>query len=412
MSALRTAPRWARTSLAVAVVACVVLAGFGVAGFGVGGATREAGRTPRAAPSGAGPLLYVEAPGRVAVGSRFDVVVSSSDPAVLRVRYGDQEVEAVDQDLRTWFVGLAHRVEVEVHATDGAGRVAEARTAVAGYGPPTPTIDAPARVTVGDPLTVRMSWTSVPDAPPALVADAWVELDGRILEAHAFDDGLLALAAVPLAAEPGPRSLRAIVVDEFGTHHRADATFEVAPNPHPVQLLVIPASVLAVSTDGGRELEAQALAAAFAAVPPEQRWEVPFMLPIVGRGTSGFGLPRRYGPGGNVSYHLGTDIAAPEGTPIVATNDGVVRVAGQYPIKGGLVIVDHGFGVTSLYFHQSRIAVAEGDEVTRGDVIGFVGSTGLSTGPHLHWEMRVDGVPTDPMAWIDRHYPVPIARVP
>jgi murein DD-endopeptidase MepM/ murein hydrolase activator NlpD len=376
--------------------------------------------------AGSGPQLYLEVPGRVPAGVPFEVLVSSSVPASITVDYGGERVEAVEQDLRVSFMARPSDVVLAVAATDALGRRAETRSLVSGFSLPTPAIAAPASVTVGDPLTVRVSWGATSAHPatdgalaasseaarPAFVADAWVELDGRILASQMVDDGLLALAAVPLADAPGARLLRAVVVDEFGTWHRVEAPLEVRANPHPVQLLSIPTSVLAVSTDEGRALEARTLAKAFAAVAAEPRWSRPFMLPIVGRSTSGFGLPRRYGPGGNVSHHLGTDIAAPEGTPIHATNDGVVRVAGQYPIKGGLVILDHGFGVTSLYFHQSLVAVAVGDVVERGDVIGFVGSTGLSTGPHLHWEMRLDGVPTDPLAWVDRHYPVPIGAAP
>jgi murein DD-endopeptidase MepM/ murein hydrolase activator NlpD len=372
-----------------------------------------------AAPEEPGPQLYLEVPGRVAVGQPLDVFVSSSVPAAFTLVYGEERVEAVDQDLRVSFDGRPGRVVLSVEAVDVEGRRQETRSVVMGLLPPKPVLSAPERVTVGDPLTVRLAWTRTAEegveasgVPLALIADAWVEIDGRILDAYALDGGLLALAAVPLAGQPGTRHLRGVVVDEFGTWHRVDASLEVRPNPHPVQLLSIPASILAVSTDDGRRMEAEALAQAFAAVPPDPRWRAPFMLPIIGRGTSGFGLPRRYGPGGNVSYHLGADIAAPEGTPIHATNEGVVRVAGQYPIKGGLVVLDHGFGVTSLYFHQSRIAVQVGDVVERGDVIGYVGTTGLSTGPHLHWEMRIDGVPTDPMAWVDRHYPVPLAGAP
>ena len=388
--------RGARARLVTSVASLLVL------GLGVG----------LAAPEEPGPQLYLEVPGRVAVGQPFDVFVSSSLPAAFTLVYGEERVEAVDQDLRASFDGRPGRVVLDVEAVDAEGRRQETRSVVMGLLPPKPVLSAPERVTVGDPLTVRLAWTRAADegveasgVPLALIADAWLEIDGRILDAYALDDGLLALASVPLADQPGTRHLRGVVVDEFGTWHRVDATLEVRPNPHPIQLLTIPASILAVSTDDGRRIEAEALAQAFAAVPPDPRWRSPFMLPILGRGTSGFGLPRRYGPGGNVSYHLGADIAAPEGTPIHATNEGVVRVAGQYPIKGGLVVLDHGFGVTSLYFHQSSLAVAVGDVVERGQTIGYVGSTGLSTGPHLHWEMRVDGEPTAPLAWVDRRWP-------
>ena len=84
---------------------------------------------------------------------------------------------------------------------------------------------------------------------------------------------------------------------------------------------------------------------------------------------------------------------------------GIVQVADFYPIKGGLVAIDHGGGVTSLYFHQSKILVSVGDEVARGDVIGESGATGLVTGPHLHWEMQVLGRPSDPLSWVERLVP-------
>jgi murein DD-endopeptidase MepM/ murein hydrolase activator NlpD len=421
--AIRT--KRARTATTLALCAALV-----AGALSVGVAEREAaprpgaGPRPTPPPSGApatpsAPQIYVEAPSRLAAGAPFDVFVSSSVPVRLSVRYADEHLEAVEQDLRVSFVARPGRFALEVEAVDAEGGRAESTSVIDALLPPAPVVDAPAQITVGDPLTVRVAWTPKPPAGSdggvaahARIADAWVEFEGRPLEARTFDGGLLALVAVPLGDAPGPRSIRAVVVDEFGTWHRAEARVEVQGSPHPIQLLVIPASVLAVSTDDGRRLEAETLAAAFAAVPPEQRWQRPFMLPIVGRGTSGFGLPRRYGPGGNVSFHLGIDIAAPEGTPIHATNDGVVLVAGQYPIKGGLVVLDHGFGVTSLYFHQSRIAVEVGEVVERGHVIGSVGTTGLSTGPHLHWEMRVDGVPSDPMAWVDRHYPIPLASAP
>jgi murein DD-endopeptidase MepM/ murein hydrolase activator NlpD len=364
------------------------------------------GATP--APS---PQLYLEVAGRVPAGLPFDVFVSSSTPATITLRYADDAIEVIEQEVRVSFLAAPGRTSLVVDAVDGAGRGTTMRSEVVGLITPQPVLDAPERAVPGDPLTLRFDWAPLllPEgAAAAMVADAWVELDGRILDALVFDGGLLALAAIPVQEAPGPRRLRAVVVDEFGLQHSGAATLSVDPNPNPVQEIAVSPSVLAVSTPEGRELEARTLAEAFALVPREPRWAEPFMLPLEGRGTSAFGLPRRFGPGGNVSYHLGTDIAAPTGTPIVATNDGVVLVAGQYPIKGGLVILDHGFGVTSLYFHQSQITVSVGDVVARGERIGYVGSTGLSTGPHLHWEMRVDGVPSNPLAWVGRHHPVPL----
>jgi murein DD-endopeptidase MepM/ murein hydrolase activator NlpD len=375
----------------VAVVALI-----GLLGLGVGMAFRDT--TP--------PELWVEAPSVVVAGRPFDVHVSASKPVTFRLRYGDDVVEEVAQELFATLVAGAGRMVLQIDAADGFGSVAVAAREVDGLWPPRPALDAPRVVEAGDPLTV---WVDL-GAPPAGVRALGVhavelELDGAPLTLLERPDGRVALAAVPLDAPAGERRLRLGVVDAVGVQHEAWHVVEVRANPRPVELLALSAATLAVVTPEGRAQEAEVLAAALAAVPPAPRWAEAFVLPVEGVGTSGFGDPRRYGMGGNVSFHLGTDIATPTGTPIVATNDGVVRVAGFYPIKGGWVVIDHGQGVTSHYFHQSRIDVREGDVVARGEQIGLVGSTGLSTGPHLHWEMRIDGVPTDPIAWVGARYP-------
>src|SRR5690606_17035111 len=117
----------------------------------------------------------------------------------------------------------------------------------------------------------------------------------------------------------------------------------VHADPRPVEELSIPASVLNLSTDEARNVEAEMRARVWASPIAEPLWSEPFILPLEGRPTSSYGDPRRYAPGGRVSWHEGTDLAMPEGTPIMATNAGVAVVAADfptYPIKGGLVIID------------------------------------------------------------------------
>ncbi len=97
------------------------------------------------------------------------------------------------------------------------------------------------------------------------------------------------------------------------------------------------------------------------------------------------------------SLHTGTDIAASMGTAIHAAGSGVVIMAGWNEAYGNMVIIDHGNAVSSLYGHQSKLNVTEGQSVKANQVIGYVGSTGWSTGPHLHFEVRVGGNPTDPL---------------
>ncbi|WP_028028542.1 M23 family metallopeptidase [Gemmobacter nectariphilus] len=128
---------------------------------------------------------------------------------------------------------------------------------------------------------------------------------------------------------------------------------------------------------------------------------LPFAVPVKSgfRFTSGFGY-RRDPKGAGTRMHAGTDFAAGRGTPIYTTGDGVVIKAGWHSGYGKAVIVRHDFGIETLYAHMSEIRVKEGQRVSRGDRIGDMGSTGRSTGTHLHYEVRVGGKPVNPMIYI------------
>jgi murein DD-endopeptidase MepM/ murein hydrolase activator NlpD len=138
------------------------------------------------------------------------------------------------------------------------------------------------------------------------------------------------------------------------------------------------------------------LRALYATVTPERLWRGAFARPVGGSepGT-GFGA-RRVINGQPRAPHTGTDYAAPTGTPVVATNAGRVALVADFFFPGRLVVLDHGLGVYSLYFHLDRIAVAEGDRVGRGQPIGTVGATGRATGPHLHFGVHSGGARIDP----------------
>jgi murein DD-endopeptidase MepM/ murein hydrolase activator NlpD len=128
-------------------------------------------------------------------------------------------------------------------------------------------------------------------------------------------------------------------------------------------------------------------------------------LPSAGPITSQFGTRRAYNGGILDTFHSGTDFAGAPGSPVVAPAAGVVVLAEQLPVRGNATIIDHGWGVTTGYWHQSEIYVKVGDVVAPGQVIGAVGSTGRSTGPHVHWEMWVGGVQVDPMQWVQQSFP-------
>lgn len=126
---------------------------------------------------------------------------------------------------------------------------------------------------------------------------------------------------------------------------------------------------------------------------------VPSLMPVEGWITSDFG-GRRSPYGRGYRMHYGLDIASPTGSPVRAPADGRVLISEAHAGYGRMIIVDHGYGVTTLYGHASQLFVKEGDLIKRGDVIAAVGSTGSSTGPHLHYEVHVDGIPTDPLNYV------------
>ena len=124
-----------------------------------------------------------------------------------------------------------------------------------------------------------------------------------------------------------------------------------------------------------------------------------FAYPIIGRLTSPFG-PRRHPIHRVISFHSGVDLAAPYGTPIMASDSGKVIYNGWYGGYGRVVIVDHGKNYTTLYAHLSRSGTNKGNNIAKGETIGYEGQTGYSTGPHLHFEVRVNGKPQNPLNYL------------
>ena len=125
----------------------------------------------------------------------------------------------------------------------------------------------------------------------------------------------------------------------------------------------------------------------------------PAIWPVKGWITSGFG--KRMSPlTGEPGRHMGVDIANETNTPIRATADGLVTYAGWQAGYGRLVVVEHGYGFSTRYGHCSRVNVRVGQEIKKGQVVGFIGSTGHSTGSHCHYEVRIHGMPVDPMKYL------------
>ena len=127
-----------------------------------------------------------------------------------------------------------------------------------------------------------------------------------------------------------------------------------------------------------------------------------FSAPLEGEfpHTSPYGSRRTYGNSPAITAHAGEDFSAAAGTPVLAPAAGTVVLAEPLFVRGNAVVLDHGGGVYTGYWHLSELNVQPGDRVALGQRLGAVGSTGLSTGAHLHWEMRVGGLPVDPLQWV------------
>ncbi|HET9200519.1 MAG TPA: M23 family metallopeptidase, partial [Dehalococcoidia bacterium] len=178
-----------------------------------------------------------------------------------------------------------------------------------------------------------------------------------------------------------------------------DIYIELIDAGYPVNEITLSGETSSLLTPENSAYERERVNFALSSYTPEPLWEGTFIYPVQSYITSEFGEARSYNGGPITSWHKGIDFGALEGTPIRAANSGRVVLAEEVPLSGGVVFIDHGLGVFSQYSHQSAIHVEAGQMVEKGDIIGEVGSTGISTGAHLHWQMFVGYEPVNPHQW-------------
>ena len=238
-------------------------------------------------------------------------------------------------------------------------------------------------------LAVEVGGVAALPLPPDALSARYQDDDALILAGHA-------LVGIAADAEPGKRTItirtaagdeRAIgfvVVDREFPEERLTIANRRHVNPEPADL-----------ERYARERDIQL--AAYALRTPLRDDLLPVQMPLEGRISSLFGY-RRILNGQPRARHSGLDIAANTGTAVVVPTPGTVAVTGDFFFNGKTVQIDHGGGLVTMYCHLSRIDVAEGETVGRGQVLGAVGATGRVTGPHLHWTVSLRGVRVDPQA--------------
>ncbi|MFN4070763.1 MAG: peptidoglycan DD-metalloendopeptidase family protein [Thermus caldifontis] len=203
------------------------------------------------------------------------------------------------------------------------------------------------------------------------------------------EKGLWALLPVGALADPKEYPLRLYLDGE-----EVSPVLEVSPGGYGQETLALSPSLEGLLQDPSLKAEREKVVGACPKEGPLTFSR--FLRPLEGRITSPFGTRRRYGTL-FTSYHEGLDFAAPLGTPVRAVADGVVVLSERLKVRGEAVVLSHGMGLCTGYWHLSERRVRVGERVKGGQVLGLLGSTGLSTGPHLHLEVRLFGVPVDPM---------------
>ena len=262
------------------------------------------------------------------------------------------------------------------------------------------------------PAAVRQgsAFVVAADAPGAGFAS--VAFDGQVFTLLREGSRFFTILGVPALTPPGPLPLVISVADAGGAVAAARETILDVTDANWVT------EVVQLDADNRGLLDPAILAEDDAIrgpvlrrVTPERHWDGLFEPPSIGVITSSFGVLRSYNSLPPTEFHSGLDFAGDNGDPVLAPNAGVVAWVGQTQRRGNGIIIDHGDGVYSGYYHLSEVFVAPPRVVQTGDFIGRIGATGLATGPHLHWEIVVHTVPVDPVQWIrELDFPNPIAE--
>ena len=224
-------------------------------------------------------------------------------------------------------------------------------------------------------------------------------LGPRSLVFFPYAGGQAAVVGVDLEIKPGPLPWKLAVLEPGQPPQALSGQLKIHKRDFHVQHLTLPGTMVDLDPETERRAvsESERLWTLYRTVTPERLWRGPFVRPVAGNeAPTGFGA-RRVINGKPRSPHSGTDYAAPKGTPVVAANTGRVALVADFFFPGRLVVLDHGLGVYTLYFHLDTVAVADGDAVDRGQIMGTVGATGRATGPHLHFGALVGGARVDPV---------------
>jgi hypothetical protein len=233
----------------------------------------------------------------------------------------------------------------------------------------------------------------------ATVQGSWQgESIGFFAQGEGVEDALI---GVDLRLPPGTYPLEISLRDHGEKPIIWHDTIQVVAKDYGVEHLQLPKRMVTLgpkTLKRVREEEAR-FAALWGKQSAERYWSGPFLRPLPGSLLAPFGRARVIN-GEPKSPHTGVDLKAALGEPVLAANGGRVALVGEFFFSGRSVVIDHGLGLYTMYFHLSEVKVKAGERVERGAVIGLAGATGRASGPHLHWGVRLDGARVDPLALV------------
>ena len=209
------------------------------------------------------------------------------------------------------------------------------------------------------------------------------------------------LVGIPISQRPQKAAVQLKWTDADGQRQAASVPFQIVEGDYRKEALRVSKRHVKPSPKSLQRIRAEKkeVRRIYASSSNSRLWYGNFIKPLTSDITSVFGTQRLFN-GELQSYHRGTDLRAKTGTPIFASNSGIVRLAKNLYYSGNIVIIDHGKGIFTNYAHLSKIQVRPGQHIARGEKIGLSGATGRVSGPHLHWGVKISGAYVDPMQFL------------
>jgi len=326
---------------------------------------------------------------------RVHVVQPGENLFRIALKYGVsvQSIAAANQLSQTTLIFVGQQLSIPVRADASSAPVAQPSVPL-----PDPFLSfniSPLPVRQGDIVLIRIR-TREPVTLDGVFID-WAVPFAREGDTYY---GVVGVSASPVSGPtPGIYALRVTATDASGGQVNVSASVQVSAGRYNSEYINLPPDRQALLDPQLIADERNKLNAVWTIFNPERYWSGPFSLPVqnYAKISSPFGTRRSYDGGPLSSYHEGTDFSATTGTPVYAPAHGVIALAETLTVRGNAIVIDHGWGVYTGLYHLSSIDVVVGQPVKQGDFIGRVGGTGLSTGPHLHWDIRIRSLNVDPL---------------